>query len=162
MYNYTHIKWSVLVQKTDLRIKHDEEIILTTVKPSKIGRPFDSFGTDPHNKGLTNIYDVLEQLSPKSLQLFCMLGRSRDINTNEVVLVRKKLSRSELYALNKGYKQLEELNVIKRIRDETYLINPDYMIPKTKNLKVIQAKYNQDNTKDAMNTDEILKLSANP
>lgn len=161
MYNNIHIKWSVLVQKTDLHIKHDEEIILTTVKPNKIGRPFDSFGTDPHNKGLTNIYDVLEQLSLKSLQLFCMLGRSRDINTNEVVLVRKKLSKSELSALNKGYRQLKELNVVKRIRDETYLINPDYMIPKIKNLKVIQAKYNQDNIKDIMDIDELLKQSAN-
>lgn len=161
MYNDIYIKWRSLMQETDLRIKHDEEIILKTIKPSKIGRPFDSFGTDPNKKGLTDIYDLLEQLNPKSLQLFCMLGRKRDINTNEVVLVRKKLNKSELYALNKGYKQLEELNVVRRIRDETYLINPDYIIPKTKNLKVIQARYNQNSMKEAMSTDEILKLSAN-
>ncbi|OTG89836.1 hypothetical protein B9T24_16580 [Acinetobacter sp. ANC 4654] len=149
------------MQETNLNISHKGEIIVKTKKEDQIGRPFDSFGTDPKGKGLSDIYDVLEQLSQKSLKLFCMLGKNRDFNTNEVVLIRKELSKDEVSALNKGYKQLEDFNIVKRIRYETYLINPDYIIPKTSNLKAIRAKYKEQNTSKSMTIDEILQESAN-
>lgn len=126
---------------TDLRIKHNEEIIVKTVKKNNFGRPFDSFSTDPHNKGLCSIYDVLEQLSPKSLKLFCMLARNKDYRTNETVLIRSELDKEEIYALNKGYKQLESLNLVRRVKGETYLLNPDYVIPEHKSFQKIQEKY---------------------
>ncbi|MEG1502376.1 MAG: hypothetical protein RR073_05630 [Clostridia bacterium] len=148
------------MQKTDLHIKHDEQIIVKTVNQNRISRPFDSFGTDPHNKGFSSIYDILEQLNPKSLKLFCMLARNKDYNTNETVLSRKKLKESEIYALNKGYKQLENLNLVKRIRDETYLLNPDYVIPKIANLKKIKEKY-QENKETKVDINTLLEESAN-
>lgn len=129
------------MQSTDLHITHDKELHVKTVNPNKISRPFDSFGTDPHNKGFPSIYDVLEQLSVKSLKLFCMLAKVRDYNTNEAVLSRKNLDSQEVYALNRGYKQLEQLNILKRVRDETYLFNPDYLIPNTKQLSTVKEKY---------------------
>lgn len=149
----------MIMQKTDIHLTHNEGVLVQPIKPNKISRPFDSFCTNPHNnKGLSSIYDVLEQLNPKSLKLFCILARTKDYNTNEVVLNRKKLSKTEINTLNKGYKQLEELNIVKRIRYETYLLNPDYVIPKIANLKKITEKY-QEEVKT--NIDTLLEQSAN-
>jgi len=147
---------------TDLRITHNEEIIVKTVKKNSFGKLFDSFSTDPHNKGLYSIYDVLEQLSPKSLKLFCMLARNKDYRTNETVLLRSELDKEEIYALNKGYKQLESLNVVRRVRDETYLLNPDYVIPEHKNFKKIQEKYQKLTSKaNSVTIDALLEQSSN-
>lgn len=129
------------LQETTVTFQHEEEIVLSKKKINRIGRPFDSFGTDPHQKGLSSIYDVLEQLDSKSLKLFCMLAKKKDYNTNEVVLIRKQLTKEQILNLNKGYKKLEELNVVRRIRSETYILNPDYVIPNTTKLQEIKKKY---------------------
>lgn len=147
----------MIMQKTDIHLTHNEGVLVQPIKPNKISRPFDSFCTDPHNKGLSSIYDVLEQLNTKSLKLFCMLARTKDYNTNEVVLNRKKLSKTEINTLNKGYKQLEELNIVKRIRYETYLLNPNYVIPKTSNIKKVTEKYQEEVKTDI---DTLLEQSA--
>ena len=139
-----------------LDLIHNSEYKISSVKNQKINRPFDSFGTDPHKKGFTSIYDVLEQLNPSDLKLFCMLARVRDYNTNESVLIRKNLISKEKTALNRGYQTLESLNLIIRVRAETYLFNPDYLIPKTQNIAKITERYKQE--KEALNADLVLEV----
>src|SRR5690606_11708637 len=112
------------MKQTNFDIRHDGELHIQSISRNKISRPIDSIGTDPHNKGFPNIYNALEQLSVQSLKLFCILAKVRDYNTNEAVLSRKNLDKKEAYALNRGYEQLEELNILKRVRAETYLFNP--------------------------------------
>ena len=129
------------MKQTNFDIRHDGELHIQSISRNKISRPFDSIGTDPHNKGFPNIYNALEQLSVQSLKLFCILAKVRDYNTNEAVLSRKNLDKKEAYALNRGYEQLEELNILKRVRAETYLFNPDYLIPNTKYRDTVKDKY---------------------
>lgn len=85
-----------------------------------------------------------------------MLARVRDYNTNESVLIRKNLISKEKTALNRGYQTLESLNLIIRVRAETYLFNPDYLIPKTQNIAKITERYKQ--AKEALNADLVLEV----
>lgn len=129
------------IQQTDLSLLHKEEFRITSVNRKKINKPFDSFATDPHGKGLPSIYNVLEKLSQTSLKLFCMLAKVRDYNTNEAVLLRQDLDPKEDSVVNRGYKQLKELNLVIRVRDQTYLFNPDYLIPNLKKEDAIKKRY---------------------
>lgn len=150
-----------MTAKETLDLIHNDEYIISNKKKQKINRPFDSFGTNPNDKKeLTSIYDVFEQFNPTDLKLFCMLARVRDYNTNECVLRRKDLNDQEKNAIDRRYKHLKALNVIIRVRDETYLFNPDYLIPNTKHIEQITKRYKKETgSSEAISIDDFLKQS---
>lgn len=125
----------------EVRINSGEELKVVTTKQAKINRPFDAIATNPNDKNFSCIYDVLSELNTTSLKLFCMLAKRRDSKTNEAALERKDLSKSEQTIVNKGYKQLETLNLVIRSRSETYMFNPEYLIPQPKHKDDIEKKY---------------------
>ena len=150
-----------MTAKETLDLIHNDEYIISNKKKQKINRPFDSFGTNPNDKKeLTSIYDVFEQFNPTDLKLFCMLARVRDYNTNESVLRRKDLTAQEKNAVDRRYKHLKDLNLIIRVRDETYLFNPDYLIPNTKHIVQITERYKKETGNATQVLDAELILEA--
>lgn len=141
MYNIKNLKECRVKQRDTIDLLHNSKYEVRRVEEKNIGRPFDSFGTDPYKKGLTSIYDVFEKMNKTALKLFCMLARVRDPQTNESVLIRKNLTPRDRVTIDRGYKELRDLNLVIRLRDETYLFNPDYLIPNKTKITKIKEKY---------------------
>ena len=64
--------------------------------------------------------------------LFWLLDLNRDIKTNIAVIEPSALSEAEIGKLKRGYKSLEELNIVKRVKNKHYLVNPKAVIPLAK------------------------------
>ena len=64
--------------------------------------------------------------------LFWFLDLNRDIKTNVAVIEPSLLTEAEVWKLKRGYKVLETLNIVKRIKNKHYLVNPKAVIPLTR------------------------------
>ena len=61
--------------------------------------------------------------------LFWLLVLNRNIKNNIAVIEPSSLTDAEIKKLKRGYKTLEELNIVKRVKNKHYLINPKAVIP---------------------------------
>ncbi len=78
--------------------------------------------------------DILFDLSSNqnATWLFWLLDLNRDIKTNVAVIEPSSLTEAEVWKLKRGYKVLETLNIVKRIKNKHYLVNPKAIIPLTR------------------------------
>ena len=85
------------------------------------------------DKGM-EINKILFELSSNqnATWLFWLLDLNRDIKTNIAVIEPSSLTEAEVWKLKRGYKVLETLNIVKRIKHKHYLVNPKAIIPLTK------------------------------
>ena len=100
--------------------------------------PFQAIGRSGINnmtqdKGM-EINKILFDLSSNqnATWLFWLLILNRDIKTNIAVIEPSSLTEAEVGKLKRGYKVLETLNIVKRIKNKHYLVNPKAIIPLTK------------------------------
>lgn len=75
--------------------------------------------------------------------LFWLLDLNRDIKTNIAVIEPSTLSEAEIGKLKRGYKSLEELNIVRRVKNKHYLVNPKAIIPLTKHYPEVVAHWLQ-------------------
>lgn len=75
--------------------------------------------------------------------LFWLLDLNRDIKTNIAVIEPSTLSEAEIGKLKRGYKSLEELNIVRRVKNKHYLVNPKAIIPLTKHYPEVVAHWFQ-------------------
>lgn len=77
----------------------------------------------------TSAIKLLPLLDGNAAWLFWKLVETRSLTTNIAVIPRVALTVGEYRRANRGYFELKRLNVCKRIKRETYQLNPDVVLP---------------------------------
>lgn len=93
----------------------------------RLKKRFDSFGKKSSDSEY-DFADLLLNLSHTEIKILALLIKNRDYKTNIAILSRSTLSEKESRSLDRAYKGLAKHEVIQRIRDETYLLNPKIFI----------------------------------
>ena len=94
---------------------------------NRLKKRFDSFGKKSSDSDY-DFADLLLTLSHTEIKVLALLIKNRDYKTNIAVLSRSSLSEKESRCLDRAYKGLAKNEVVQRIRDETYLLNPKIFI----------------------------------
>ena len=107
-----------------------EKIEVSVYKKYKCNLP--SFGMLGNNERRTKVssidmHGILKDLSKGSTWLFWRFIELRNPNTNIVIYIPK--TTAERRKLTKAYKELNNLKIIKRVKQGEYLINPKAFIP---------------------------------
>lgn len=87
-----------------------------------------------------DMHHILKNLSKGATWLFWHFIENRNPKTNVVKYLPKDVS--ERRKLTKAYKELHINNVLKRIRQGEYLINPTSYIPSNDQFDVVKDKWN--------------------
>jgi len=101
------------VRKKHLSNKPSFGMLVNTTRRSKVT------GLDMHS--------ILQNLSKGSTWIYWEFIENRDSTTNTVYYMPKTVA--DRRRLTKAYKELNKLQIIKRVRQGKYLINPDSFIP---------------------------------
>lgn len=88
-----------------------------------------------------DVMPILKDLSAPATWLFWTLAELRELNSNVCHLRAAVLSSCELNRLKKGYKELKEVQLIIRIKQEYYLINPKVFVPKFEHYESVQKRW---------------------
>ena len=113
----------------------NEELVTTKRKRIRIPR-FTMIGNDMKS------LDIIAQFTKPEAFTFIHLKDNRDYENNVVEFNTAKLTATEKVIFSRGYKLLEEKNLIIRLkkgRPSIYLFNPDFIIPK--NYEEAKIKY---------------------
>ena len=116
-------------------LKLGEELVISTRKTTKKPR-FTMIGNDMKS------LDLIAQFTKPEAFTFIHLKDNRDYESNIVEFSTAGLTATEKVVFSKGYKALEEKNLIIRIkkgRPSIYLFNPDFIIPK--DYEIAKIKY---------------------
>lgn len=81
-----------------------------------------------HNDGLPMV-KLLGEMNGGATWFFWQLMGVRNQTTNECHFTVKDLNRTEQNKLSRGFKELHGKNILKRVRKELYMINPNAVIP---------------------------------
>lgn len=132
----------------------DEHITIKVSKEYKCKLP--SFGMLVNRERRTaveglNMHDILQNLSKGATFLFWDFIKKRNPNTNEVRYL--PTDSAERRSLTKAYKELNQLEVIQRIRQGEYLISPLAYVPSNNNFDAVLEKWKElQNTGDTNGT----------
>jgi hypothetical protein len=90
--------------------------------------------------GYPELFGVLKNLSTKANWFFWSLVEKRNILTNEAPFIAK--DRTESVKISHGYKELKDLQLVFRIKQQLYLINPSVMLPKKNYYQIVLTRWN--------------------
>ena len=111
----------------------DEVVFHVRSKETTKDIPFLKFGKGTKNKVGQSMSITQAMLSladnVNATWLFWKLESLRDLKTNIAVLPRKSLSKAEEKYLERGFPILQEKQMVKRVKQNTYLINPSLVVP---------------------------------
>lgn len=93
----------------------------------RLKKRFDSFGKKSSDSDY-DFADLLLTLTHTEIKILALLIKNRDYKTNIAILSRGELTEKESRSLDRAYKGLVKHEVVQRIRDETYLLNPKIFI----------------------------------
>lgn len=132
-------------------IEANEDLQITTKKSAKVEyKPYIRLG----QPGYTNIEGsdqdmdackLLLNITQLSQRNFLQtLIDNMDIDTNVAILRAKGLTASEKKVNSKAFIALKKLNIVRRLRREHYMLNPDFIVPSGLVLSrsYLQEKYN--------------------
>jgi len=88
-----------------------------------------------------DMFPILEQLSAPATWMWWKLAQLRNETTNVTILRSGELSIYERRKLTKGFKELKTKQLIKRIKREHYLINPNALLPEENYKKPDESNY---------------------
>lgn len=118
---------------TSTSLAQDEELHLSTRRIHKHRippfLPIGQAGMSKYKIAGLDTGNILKDLSTAATWLFWTLESKRNKATNETILLSKFLSKTEQNRVAKGYKELHQKGVIKRIKREHYIINPKAVLP---------------------------------
>lgn len=77
--------------------------------------------------GYPKLYRTLGGLSKKANEMFWTIVEVKDYRTNTGKL--KATNRSESVKISRAYKELRELDLLRRVKQNHYMINPRAMVP---------------------------------
>lgn len=110
----------------------EEAVISTRQKRKHIIPPFTPLGKAGMTKHKIEGFATgtkLKNLSSAATWLFWTLDEKRHPNTNIAILESQSLSSYEKSKVVKAVKELTKANLVKRVKKETYLINPKAVLP---------------------------------
>lgn len=91
---------------------------------------------------MTDSRDILMTLTQSESWFFWTMDKAKDIETNEVMFSRAHCPESKLNYFTKVIKSLVDKNMILRIKQNHYLINPNVTMPKFEMYSKVLAKWN--------------------
>ena len=77
--------------------------------------------------GYPKLYEILANLSKAANNMFWTLMQTRKSNTN--VCKFQASNSSERVKVSRAYKELNSLNLVKRVKQNHYMINPKVIVP---------------------------------
>ena len=77
--------------------------------------------------GYPKLYEILANLSKVANNMFWTLMQTRKSNTN--VCKFQASNQTERNRICKAYKELNSLNLVKRVKQNHYMINPKVIVP---------------------------------
>lgn len=96
---------------------------------------------NPNVPGYPKLFGVLKNLSSRANWLFWSLVEKRNIFTNEAPFIAKDTTES--VKISHGYKELKDLKLVCRIKQQLYLINPSVILPKKKYYQIVLTHWNK-------------------
>ncbi len=136
---------------SNIELDHAEDQVVTInidkkryVK--KIIPPYANFGREGTSSGkVTGINSALifADLSKSAAWLFWNLVAVRDYHTNICEFLTSNLTQAEKLKLNRAYKELKEKDLVKRVRNQHYIINPKVILPEFERYTTIQAEWDR-------------------
>lgn len=106
-------------------LKYGQEI---SIKNRKKINPFIAVGRAMNEKGF-DFADVMSKLSPVAHKVFWEMVKLRDENTNIVLIESSKQTASQNAIISKGYRLLEQHQLLIKIGKGMYMINPYAVLP---------------------------------
>ena len=94
------------------------------------------------NKSMNDSRDILMTLTQSESWFFWTMDKAKDIETNEVMFSRACCPESKLNYFTKVIKSLVDKNMILRIKQNHYLINPNVTMPKFESYSKVLDKWN--------------------
>ncbi len=88
-------------------------------------------------KGYDGLYDVLQYLSPPATWFWWALVKGRNSHTN--VSIYRASSNLEAKKITKGFTELKEKKLVKRIKQKHYILNPLAIIPDFKEFNSVSS-----------------------
>jgi len=115
--------------------------------PKLIYIDYDTFGDTHFSRVSTNIkihdskttYDILRNLSLTGMRFFWNAIFTRDPQTN--IFIKKANTPTEQNKIGRGYKQLRKVNILQRIKQQHYLVNPWVVLPTDEEFNSISANW---------------------
>ncbi len=130
------------MQDQTIVFSSDEDVIITKKAKARLNQPYAYISRSGEYKGkrmgipLTEMYMEFN----KSEQWFYKkLWQSLNYKTNQATILQADLTKSESNALSTAYTSLRSKDLVRRVRKELYMINPNAVIyPETQedNIKI--------------------------
>ena len=112
------------------------------IQKSKGINPFMAVGKMMNDKGF-DFADVMSKLSPVAHKVFWEMVKLRDESSNIVLIDSKKLTASQNSIISKGYRLLEENDLLMKIGKGMYMINPYAVLPTLDRCAEVNLEWNK-------------------
>jgi hypothetical protein len=120
------------ILKVETILPDGEDLIITKVsRKSEVVPAYTCIGGHmsyySSEKGYPDLFDTLKDISKLGTWFFWSLMKERNITTNESKFSAANAAESR--KITTAYKELYALNMVKRIKQQLYLINPKVVLP---------------------------------
>lgn len=124
-------------------LKYGQEIAIKN--KSKIN-PFIAVGRLMNEKGF-DFVDVMSKLTPVAHKVFWEMVKIRNENTNIVLVDSSKQTSSQNAIISKGYRLLQEKELLIKIGKGMYMINPYAILPTFDKCNEVNLEWDKYNAK---------------
>lgn len=117
---------SVLIQP-----KHDEQLVISTKKiPKSKKPPWIAIAGGPRAKhNDKHLLQLIGEMTAPERWFFLYVASKMDHTSNVAIIRNAELSKSHINAKTKAYKALHGKGLLKRVKREYYMVNPNIIIP---------------------------------
>ena len=118
-----------------IQLQDNEYLVKSQIKEPKKQPNYYRVGNGTMNKHHIQSIDLLEEVMTMSKAAQMVIRLIKDEITYErdynpvVKISRKELTKSEQNYLDKGFKELQEKDLVRRVKQGHYMINPNARIP---------------------------------
>lgn len=112
------------------------------IQNTKLINPFMAVGKVMNDKGF-NFAEIMSKLSPAAHKVFWEMVQIRDEQTNLVLIDSKEKTASQNSIISKGYRLLEQENLLRKVGKGTYMINPYAVLPVLDRCSEVNLEWNK-------------------
>lgn len=129
--------------KVEIEVKEGKKLIISEGNINKGKFRFVAMGLtmlDDKHKEIV-LAKVMQDLGFNANWLLWCLIEARDYNTNKSKFISTDLSAAMKKRIVRGYEELLNKKLVKRIRPMEYMINPDFILPNLNNYTECKAEW---------------------
>jgi len=120
------------VLKIETNLPDNEDLVISKVGKGNESVPaYSCIGGNmdykTRTKGYPELFSILKNVSKIGTWFFWSLMEERRSKTNEAIFRAKDLAESQ--KVSRAYKELYSLDLVRRVKQQHYLINPKVMLP---------------------------------